>query len=178
MARQVTIRAFDAWKLDPRNWDAFFRLITEEGLSLRNAAMKLKQPYTLVFPFIHDGAEMQKRYELAQKAVARRLMDETLPIADSVRKTKIPARVSAAKLAIEARQVYAAHADRDRFGEVVRVEKTVSLEMDAGLVGTIGDLLRVKRAPVTFENAPGQVLEQADSSSASALLPAPAVVEG
>lgn len=170
MPKQKTIKAFDVWKLDAKNWDEFFRLIVEDGLRLRDAAVKLKQPYTLVYPFIHDGGEMEKRYTAALKAVARDHMDETVPIADSVRKTTIPARVAAAKLAIEARQVYAAKADRERFGDVVRIEKEIKVTADAGLIGVAGDLLRLVKKPAPAA-LPGRVFENEATAGMAEAIP-------
>lgn len=157
--RQKTVRAFNEWKLDPKNWDEFFRLITEDRLSFRDATVRVKQPYTLVHPFVHDGAELEARYTAVLKAVARDYMDQTVPIADSVRGTKIPAKVAAAKLAIEARQVYAEKADRERFGDVVRIEKDVTVTADAGLIGLAGELLRMVKKPRVLEHATAATAE-------------------
>ena len=163
--RKKTAKAFDAWKLEPKNWDEFFGLIIEKKLRFRDACFELKQPYRLIFAFVHDGGEMQARYDAALKAVARDYMDETVKIADSVRKTTIPARVGAAKIAIEARQAYAKTADKERFGDSMRVEKTVEHGVDQALLGTVGDLIRLASGRVVE----GTVLAQASESGAEPL---------
>jgi hypothetical protein len=87
-------------------------------MSLRDAAIEgVKQPYTLVYPWLHDGGEMQKRYEAALAAMADDLMHERLKIADSVRKSRNPVAVSAAKLACEVREQNARSWGRERYGE-------------------------------------------------------------
>ena len=48
-----------------------------------------------------------------------------------------------AKLQIEVRGSLAAHWDRERYGERIQVDKSVSVTVDAGLLGTAADLLRV-----------------------------------
>jgi len=118
MPRLKTIRAFDVWKADPKNVDELFRLIVEERMSLRDAAIEgVKQPYTLMYRFLHDGGEMQKRYEGVLAAMADDLMHERLKIADSVRGAKNPVEVQAAKLACEVREQNARSWGRERYGE-------------------------------------------------------------
>ena len=166
--RQKTVRAFEAWKLDPKNLDEFFGLIVEKRRGFRDACFDLKQPYRLMFAFFHDGGEMQARYDAALQAVARDYMDETIGIADSVRKTKIPARVGAAKIAIEARQAYAKTADKERFGDSMRLEKSVEHGVDSALLGAMGDLLALA-ARGAGRVVEGTVLAQAAGPAAEPL---------
>lgn len=170
MPRQKTVRAFEEWVKDESNIDEVLRRVMG-GTKLSKLCAEIKRPYTLLYPYLHSTPELKGRYEAALAARADDLMHETLEIADSVRKTKIPARVGAAKVAIETRQALASGWNRERYGETLRVEKTVTHGVDAGLVGTIGDLLRVsKREPVTLDNVPGQADAETPPSAA---LPAP-----
>ncbi len=52
-----------------------------------------------------------------------------------------PEDVAVRKLQADVALKLASKFDRARFGETVRVEKTVSIGVDAGLLGTAGDLL-------------------------------------
>ncbi len=163
MPRKKTIAAFEEWAKDDANIEEVLRRVMG-GTKLSRLCAEIKRPYTLLYPYLHSTLELQKRYEAALAARADDLMQETLEIADSVRKTKIPARVGAAKVAIETRQALASGWNRERYGETLRVEKTVTHEVDAGLVGTIGDLLRLKRPALTIDQPMA--------------LPTPAVEEG
>lgn len=132
MPRLKTIRKFEEWKADPKNVEELFRLIVEERMSLRDAAMEgVKQPYTLVYPWLHDGGEMQKRYEGVLAAMADDLMHERLKIADSVRKAENPVAVQAAKLACEVREQNARSWGRERYGEAAEAMRgtTVVLQI-------------------------------------------------
>jgi len=55
-----------------------------------------------------------------------------------------PTNVAVKKLQVDVAKWLASRYDRGRFGESVRVEKSVTFEVDAGLVGTIGELLQVR----------------------------------
>lgn len=175
MPRQKTVRAFEEWVQDEANVEEVLRRVMA-GTKLSKLCAEIKRPYTLLYPFLHSTPELKARYEAALAGRADDLMHETLEIADGVKGAEEPAVVSAAKLRIETRQKIASGWNRERYGDTLRVEKTVTHTVDAGLVGTIGDLLKVgRRTPVTIENTP----EQADPghSSSPAPLLAPAVVE-
>lgn len=116
--RAKTIRAFEEWSLVDENWEGFFRLIVEgDRMRLRDACVAVKQPYSLVYPFLHDGGAMQKRYEAALAALADDLMHERLEIADSVRSAKDQVTVAAAKLACDVRRENSEKWGRERYGE-------------------------------------------------------------
>lgn len=172
MARKLTVRAFEKWAEDEANVsDVLMRVA--DGLTLQKAAVAVKQPYTCLHGFFHSTPELEGRYLAARRAWADRKQDEALEIADAVKPDRD--HVAKAKLQVETYHNQAKAYHRERWGETLRVEKTVTHEVDAGLVGTIGDLLRVaKRPAVTIENEPGQV--DADSPQSS-MLPAPVVVE-
>lgn len=145
MPRLKTIRAFEDWKKDDAAIEALLQRIAG-GTKLQAACLEIKRPYTLVYPFLHSTPELQKRYEAALAARAEALVHESLEIADSVRGSQEPGVVAAAKLAVETRQRTAAWWNRERYGEQLRVEKTVTHVVDAGLVGRIGDLLELTKA--------------------------------
>jgi AcrR family transcriptional regulator len=56
-----------------------------------------------------------------------------------------PEDVAVRKLQADVALKLAAKFDRLRFGETVRVEKSVTVGVDAGLLGTAGELLRIAR---------------------------------
>ncbi len=53
-----------------------------------------------------------------------------------------PETVAVAKLRADVAMKLASKLDRVRFGETVRVEKSITVGMDAGLLGTAGELLK------------------------------------
>jgi hypothetical protein len=117
--RMKTIRAFDEWKLDEENLAEFFRQIVEERKRMRDACVAVGQPYRLMYPFLHDGGVMQKRYEAALAAVGDDLMHERLQRARELResKTEIPAHVMAAKLECDVLESTASKWEPARYGE-------------------------------------------------------------
>lgn len=145
MPRQKTVRAFDEWVTDAANIDEVLRRVMG-GTKLSKLCVEIKRPYTLLYPYLHSTPELKARYEAALAARADDLMHETIEIADSVRKTKIPARVGAAKVAIEARQHVAAGWNRDRYGETLRVERPAETPSDAGLLGFASELLKLVKS--------------------------------
>ncbi len=178
MPRKQTIQAFEEWVKDEENVAGVLDLIAgsdgKKGLTLQKASLAVKKPFNCLHQYFHSTPERLERYEAARRAWADAKMDEALELADDVAEDKDA--VAKAKLQVEVRHNQAKAYHRDRWGDTLRVEKTVTHEVDAGLVGTIGDLLRVaKRPAVTLENVPGRV--EAETPPLSALLPAPAVVE-
>lgn len=174
MPRQKTIKRFEQWKEDGANIDAFFRLIEGVGvakpLRFRDACVALKVPYTLMHAHMKASPDLKARYDAVRAANADQFAHEAVVIADGADEES-KAGVMKAKLRVDTRLALASKWDRGDYGETLRVEKTVTYGVDAGLVGTIGDLLRVaKREPVTLENELGQ----ADAETPlSAVLPAP-----
>ncbi len=148
MPKLKTIRAFEEWKKDEAAIEALLQRIAG-GVKLQAACLEIRRPYTLVYPFLHSTPELQKRYEGALAARAEALVHESLEIADSVRGSLEPAKVAAAKLAVETRQRTATWWNRERYGERFSVDKTVVHVVDAGLVGRVGDLLELtEKSPV------------------------------
>jgi hypothetical protein len=83
-----------------------------------------------------------------------------------------PEDVAVRKLQADVALKLAAKFDRARFGEMVRVEKSVTFGMDAGLLGTAGDLLRLARE----KTVSGVEVLQAEPTPAPGLALRPPVV--
>ena len=174
MARKSTVLAFQEWVKDEANVARVLELIAG-GLTLQKAVGVVKQPYTCLHPYFHSTPELEARYVAARKAWADAKQDEAMVIADEVKADKN--EVAKAKLRVDVRQAQAKAYYPDRWAERVKVEKDVSVTVDAGLIGTVGELLKIsaaKRLPVTIDQdaqgEPGQVVTE----SPSAALPAPA----
>lgn len=156
MPRQKTIRAFEEWVQDDANVQDVLKRVMA-GTKLSKVCAEIKRPYTLLYPHLHSTPELKARYEAALAARADDLMHETLEIADSVRKTKIPARVGAAKVAIEARQALASGWNRERYGETLRMERAPETPSDVGLLGFASELLKlVKTGAAPAERLVGE----------------------
>lgn len=86
-------------------------------------------------------------YDAALKVVAADLALEAMQAALDA----TPEDVAVRKLQADVALKLAARFDRARYGESVRVEKTVEVRADAGLVGLASDLLKRIRAPRVIE---------------------------
>lgn len=167
MVRKVTIAWFEGWKLEPENVEAFYALMevgTEPGkpLRFRDACMALKVPYTLMHAHVMADEVLKARYDAVLAARADQLAHEALDDAESAvdRDTAAAARVK-----IEAKRWVAAKWDKERYGETLRVEKSVAVSVDAGLLGDMADLLKVpKREPRVLEHEPAELPEKVSSS--------------
>ena len=170
MARKSTVLAFQEWVKVEANVDRVLELVAG-GMTLAKAGLAVKQPYTCLHPYFHSTQELEARYVAARKSWADVKQDEAMVIADEVKADKN--EVAKAKLRVDVRQAQAKAYYPDRWAERVKVEKDVSVTVDAGLVGLAGDLLkkRLSRPPVTIQGEPGRVVTE----SPSAALPAPAV---
>jgi predicted nucleic acid-binding Zn-ribbon protein len=165
MAKQVTIERFKTWVADPLNVDALLDLVAG-GRTLRNAAMELKQPYTCAHQFLHSTPELAARYDAARKAWADHNMDEAIAIADEVPADKD--EVAKAKLRVEARQVQAKAYNRERWGDKVSVEKNVNINVDAALLASVDDLLRLANEKVVQSlPAPVPALDMVEATQES-----------
>jgi predicted nucleic acid-binding Zn-ribbon protein len=165
MAKQVTIERFKTWVADPQNVDALLDLVAG-GMTLRNAAMALGQPYTCAHQYLHSTAELAARYDAARKAWADHNMDEAIAIADEVVADKD--EVAKAKLRVEARQVQAKAYNRERWGDKVSVEKNVNINVDAALLASVDDLLRLANEKVVKElPAPVPALDMVEATQES-----------
>lgn len=155
MPRKITEKAFEVWVEDAGNVEHVLELIAgsggKKGLTLQQASLAVKQPFNCLHKYFHSTPERLKSYEEARRAWADSKMDEAIELVDDVSEDKDA--VAKVKLQCEVRHNQAKAYHRDRWGDRLQVEKTVKHEVDAGLVGTIGDLLKFgKRAPVTLEH--------------------------
>lgn len=114
MARQVTIKAFEAWIADPENVEVVLELIAG-GLTLQKASIAVKQPYTCLHGYFHATDERKVRYAAARKSWADRVQDEAMEIADDVEADRD--HVAKAKLRVEVRQQQAKAFNRELWGE-------------------------------------------------------------
>lgn len=165
MVRKVTIARFEEWRAKPENVEAFFRLMEgREGkkpLRFRDACFELKVPYTLMHGFIHADDGLKRRYERLLEALADQLAHERLEIADKVKPDRD--EVAKAKLQCEVRESLESKWYRERYGDKIQIEKNVNVSVDAGLLGTAADLLRMA------STAQPRVIESEDTLT----LPAP-----
>jgi hypothetical protein len=145
VARKTTVKAFGEWIAAPGNEDHVLDLIVS-GRTLQRAAVELKQPYTCLQAHFHSTPELLQRYNLALRSYADFLQGEAKEIADEVVADKD--EVAKAKLRVEVRQNQAKALGRDRWGDKLQVEKSVSFEVDQALLGTVSDLLRIAREKV------------------------------
>jgi hypothetical protein len=129
MARKTTIKAFEAWIATDENEAVVLDRISG-GLTLQKTALAVKQPFTCLHGYFHSTPERLARYDAARRAWADAQMDEALEIADGVAEDRDA--VSKAKLRVETRQNQAKAYNRERWGERVQVEKSVSVTVDAG----------------------------------------------
>jgi hypothetical protein len=106
------------------------------------------------------------RYDAARKAWADHNMDEAIAIADEVPADKD--EVAKAKLRVEARQVQAKAYNRERWGDKVSVEKNVNINVDAALLASVDDLLRLANEKVVKElPAPVPALDMVEATQES-----------
>ena len=140
MVRKVTAEKFELWVANEENVLAVLDLISG-GKTLQKAALEVKQPYTCLHEYFHRTPENLARYEGARKAWADAVMDEAMRIADGVAPDRDA--VAKAKLRVEVRQNQAKAYHRDRWGDRVHVEKSITVSADAALLGRASDLLRI-----------------------------------
>lgn len=175
------IARLEEFKLDPEFPGDVFRRVSE-GKRLTAVAKKLRLPkgrfvewFTTQHGELYDAALKVRAADLALDA-----LDEAL--------AATPEDVAVRRLRADVALKLASKWDRSRYGESVRMEKSVTFGVDAGLMGTIGDLLRLASArqadrlvPVLPSDigsdrvAPGRVYELEVASTAS--LPASAVMD-
>ena len=142
MARQVTIKRFDEWKLVAENVAAFFRLMEEgaEPLAFRDACVALKVPYTLMHAFVVANEELHARYRAILKAKGDRHAHEIEGISKTAKDRDSAA---AAKVQIDAKKWLAEKWYKELYGETLRVEKDVRIGIDPVLLGRAEELLRL-----------------------------------
>lgn len=163
MPKLKTIRAFSEWVKEEENIEDLLRRVME-GVPLHELCKQIKQPYTLVYPFLHSSPELQERYEAALAAVAEKEVHESKQIADEAKPGDKMPQVAARKLRCDVRFRRAAYWNSARYGEKLQVEKNVRLSADAALVGFAGDLLLKRKPAVTVEAVELEAIE--DKSAA------------
>ncbi len=140
----------------PEWWeDVFDRIACGEKPS------EVIKPYCVRFAMfgrvLEEDLARKAEYEAALRIAADGMALETLVIADdgsndtyvdeNGNKRTDTDVIARSKLRVDARMKIAARLNRDRWGESIRVEKTVKVEADAGLLIGMGELLARLAAP-------------------------------
>ena len=111
-----------------------------EGERLKVICKSKGWPYSVVAQWVAGNEKVQAAYEGALRIAADEMAQETVEIADGA----TPETVGVDKHRTEVRMRLAEKLHRDRYGAKVQVEKTVSVEADAGLIGLARDLLNAR----------------------------------
>ena len=159
---------FEQVKTDAAAPNLIFTKLTER-MTLKQIAAEWQLPKgRFVEWFTTTYADL---YDAALKVVAADLAFEALDVAGKTqigetRKTKSDGTVEVTeedmlghrRLYSETLLKMAAKLDRQRFGDTLRVEKTVNVSVDAGLLGTAGELLRLvaSRPQRVIEHEPAE----------------------
>jgi hypothetical protein len=140
-----------AVKEDPETPSVIFQRLTD-GEELKEIARAWQVPkgrfiewFTTNHADLYDAALKVRAADLAVQAMNAAL-------------EATPEDVAVRKLQADVSLKLAAKYDRARFGETVRVEKTISVTADAGLLGVASDLLKkVRRVPRVIDAEPNTV---------------------
>lgn len=146
----------EAVKADETAPSVIFQRLAE-GESLKEIAVAWKLPkgrfvewFSTQHSDLYDAALKVRAADLALEALE--ISDEQNEVVTESGKTFDP-DVARDKLRVDTRLKLAAKWDRQRYGDSVRVEKSVSVTADAALVGLASDLLKKVRS------TPRRVLE-------------------
>ena len=110
-------------------------LVVAEPMTLYEICEKEGWPYGRILAWIGASEARSKAVAEAYEFRARHYADETVGIADGVQGSESSEEIAAARLRIDTRFRYAKHNAPRIYGDAVRVEKTVSVTADAGLIG-------------------------------------------
>jgi hypothetical protein len=162
MAHKPTVKLFDLWRQEPANVEGFFRLMEESGgahraMKFRDACVKVGVPYTLMYGLVRADPVLKARYEALRAANAELLVHAALDAAEGA-EDKDSAAV--AKVQADTYLRVAASWDKEVYGEHVQVSKSVTVTVDAGLVGRAAELLeKVGGRVLEHEPAPRELAE-------------------
>lgn len=143
----------DVVKANPLAAEEIFEMLCDGKTLAQVAKTYVKGGYLPKGKFIDwYTTEHAERYERALKVV-------TEDIAHGVKDllyTVTPKNYAAVKVKVDGLLKLMAKWNRPRYGETVRVEKSVTVGVDAGLLGTAGELLRLmaKKEPRVIEQEP------------------------
>lgn len=144
-----------------------------EGEPLKAVCRSRGWPYALVAQWLHGDENLLARYDAALRIWVDSIAMETVAISDEQVEVVtesgqvLDPNVARDALRIKSRQWAAEKLHRARYGQTLKVEKSVSVTADSGLVGFAGALLERVRAlpgkvdPVNFE--PGYIAMSTDA---------------
>ena len=145
MARKTTIRAFGEWAKAEGNIAGVLERIAG-GLTLQKAAVAVKQPYTCLHGYFEATPELKDRLAGARRAWVQARKDSLVEKVDTLKPDKD--HVARLKLEHEIIDNQAKAYHREMWGERLQVEKSVTVEVDEGLLGSVDELLRLAREKV------------------------------
>lgn len=150
MARKQTIAAFERWIAEEGNETVVLEALTKAPL--HKVAVTVKQPYTCLYAYFNSSPERQARYVSAKEAWVEMRKGMLVEKVDVVEADKD--QVARLKLESDIIDNQAKAYHRERWGERLQVEKSVSVVVDAGLVGAAEELLKLaqeRRLPALTE---------------------------
>ena len=179
MAEPGAIERLEELKADAEAPSAIFQRLCE-GESLKAIAKtwglykgRFAQWYTTAHADLYDAALKVRAADLALEAIeiadTTELGVKTKTRPDGSLEVSEGDMTEHRRLRIETRKWLAEKFDRSRYGATVKVERTVSIGIDAGLLGAAGDLLRL----VAAGRPRGLVVDEAETVSATGTLTAP-----
>lgn len=142
-------------KVDEEEFAAFLDDVTEIGF--KAACEQRLWTQGAVLNWLRASDERWAAYDGALKGKSEVMAHETLVIADESED---------AKLRVDTRLKVAGKWHRDRYGERVQVEKSVTVGVDAGLIGFAGALLERlgrREEKVVAQEGPEAVLVEAEA---------------
>lgn len=114
----------------------------------------------MVAGWLHGDEGRLERYDAALRMWVDGLAAETIGIADRADAES----AQAANLQIKSRQWAAEKLHRARYGQTLKVERSVSVTADAGLVVSMGELLgRLARNERVIEQEPAESVASAET---------------
>ncbi len=124
-----------------------------DGETLKGICKSRGWPYSLVAMWLHGNEALLARYDAALQLWVDSLAMETVAISDEQAEVVTKSgevfdpNVARDNLRIKARQWAAEKLHRARYGQTLKVERSLALTADAGLVGFAGELLARLQAP-------------------------------
>ena len=145
MARKVTIRAFNEWVKSEANVASVLEIVAG-GLTLQKASRVIHQPFTCLHSYFESTPELKAALAGARRSWVQSRKDALVEKVDELPADKD--HVARLKLEHEIIDNQAKAYHREMWGERLHVDKTVTVEVDEGLLGSVDELLRIAREKV------------------------------